>query len=164
MKHLILDSFHVTYVWERVCADVYFEKYERRRNQTSKSGWKEQRRKLTMTIRNRWGEVLLLWKQVYSDTLPEVQRSRTLSRVIPQLAEFLVILPSKRKHRHVSNRIKLWSHRCCFWKGPQLESMPAKASRTKAHFSVSLLALELFANLALNTPFTGLSTLRCAHL
>lgn len=79
-----------------------------------KKGWKGQRRKLTMTILNRWEEVVLLWKQVYADTLPEVQRS---SRVIPQLAEFLVILPSKRKHRRVSNRIKLRSHRCFFWKG-----------------------------------------------
>lgn len=127
-----------------------------------KRGWKRQ--KLTVTILNRSEEVLLLWKQVYADTLSEVQRSRIPSRVIPPTAKFLVILPSKRKHRRVSNRIKLWSHRCLFWKGPQLESTPAKALNTKAHFSVSLLSLELFANLALNTPFTGLSTLRCAHL
>lgn len=71
-----------------------------------KKGWKERRRKLTMTIPNRREEVLLLLrKQVYADTLPEVQRSRMLSRVIPPLAEFLVILPSKRKHRRVSNHI-----------------------------------------------------------
>ncbi len=118
MKHLILDSFHVTYVWEHLCADVCFEKYERRRNQTSK---RDERSSVESWL---WQSLiagkevlLLLWKQVYTDTLPEVQRRRMLSRVIPPLAEFPVILPSKRKHRCVSNRIKLWSHRCFFSKG-----------------------------------------------
>lgn len=166
MKHLILDSFHVTYVWEHLFADVCFEKYEKRRNQTSKK--RDERSSVESWL---WQSLIAgkrccccCGNRFYTDTLPEVQRSRILSRVIPQLAEFPVILPSKHKHLRVSNRIKLWSHRCFFWKRPQLESMPAKAPRTKARFSVSLLAPELFANLALNTPFTGLSTLRCAHL
>lgn len=38
MKHLILDLFHVTYVCES--ADVCFEKYERKGNQTSNGGMK----------------------------------------------------------------------------------------------------------------------------
>lgn len=63
------------------------------------------------------GEEVLLWKQVYTDTFSEVQRSRILSRVIRQLAKFLVIPPLKSKHRRVTNRINLWSHRCFFSKG-----------------------------------------------
>ena len=60
MKHLILHSFHVTYVWERPCADVYFwKKYEREEKsdiKKKKRGGDErkQRLKLTMTIANRW--------------------------------------------------------------------------------------------------------------
>lgn len=99
-----------------VCWCVFWKIWKEKKSDIRK-GWKEHRWKLTMTILNSWKEVLLLWKQVCTDTLPEVQRSRILSRVIPQLAEFLVILPSKRKHQCVSNRIKLWSHRCFFWKG-----------------------------------------------
>lgn len=107
MAHLIFDSFHVTYV----CVLMFISKNMKGRgNQTSKRD--ESSGVRSMTILNRWEEALLLWKQVYADTLPEVQ-----SRVIPQLAEFLVIPPSKRKHWRVSNRIKLWSHRCFFWKG-----------------------------------------------
>lgn len=163
MEHLILGLFHVTYVWRRLCADVCARKKRsdiKRGNQTSN---RKKHRKLTVTIPNRSKEVLL-WKQVCADTFSEEQRSRIPSRVIPQTAGFLVILPSKRKHWRVSNRIKLWSHRCLFWKGHNWSRCQQKALYTKARFSVSLLTLELFANLALNTPFTGLSTLRCAHL
>ena len=76
-----------------VCWCVVGEIWKEKKSDIKRGrGKKERNGKLSVTIPNRWEEVLLLlWKQVYIDTLSEVQRSGGPRRVIPQTAEFLVV-------------------------------------------------------------------------
>lgn len=140
-----------------------------RRNQTSKNRGDERKRrlKLTMTIANRWerGVVVVetgLHRHLARGTEEQnAQPCNSTARRIPGHPAFknanIDASPIALSREAIGVAFKKGGHN---WEKKKSSS----AQRLVFFFSVSFIAPELFANPALNAPFTGLSTLRCAHL